>query len=284
MAVTLHPDIVFDTVPGYRPLALDLYLGDGLGDAPEAVCVYLHGGGWRRGSRRDGPGHMNGPGRHFFHHMAGRGLAVAACDYRLSGEARYPAQLDDVVAACRFVQDGLGEAGLSGLPLTMWGLSAGAHLAALTALSSPVADSIGAVTCWSAPSDLAAQQDDVEAVGGEVDRGPTSREALLLGGLVDELPELAREASPVHHARAASTRFQLVHGTADVNVPIAQSERFAAALDAAGSTVDLVRVGGADHFYTTIDRDRLARLVDDSVDFLLGAARATASMAEGAVP
>lgn len=273
MTAQLHSDIVVGQTPGFRSLAADLYLGR----APEAVCVYLHGGGWRRGTRRDGPGHMNGPGREHLFRMAERGLAVVASDYRLSGEATFPAQLDDVVAACDFVRDGLDEFGLAGLPLTLWGASAGAQLAALAALASPVADRVAAVACWSAPSDLVGLQADLEAIGGEVDHGPGSREALLLGGVVTQVPELAAAASPARRTAAVPASFQLVHGTADVHVPFAQSERFVAALHDASTEATLVAVEGADHFYTTIDRAALADVVDESADFLLAAATTPSS-------
>ena len=92
-------DVVYSVATGYRPLSLDLYVGDT--DAT-AICVFLHGGGWRIGSRREGPGPVTADSGRFFHQMADRGLTVASVDYRLSGEAHYPAQLDDVTAAAIF--------------------------------------------------------------------------------------------------------------------------------------------------------------------------------------
>ena len=69
--------------------------------------------------------------------------------------------------------------------------------------------------------------------------------------------------------RATAAAFQLVHGTADQNVAVAQSERFARALGDAGVDVVTALVDGANHFYSTIDADRLAELVDASIEFLL---------------
>lgn len=213
--------------------------------------------------------------------MAERGLVVASCDYRLSGEARFPAQVQDVMAACEFVRNELPE--FAGLPLTLWGMSAGAHLVAMTALASPVAQHIVATTGWATPSDIGLLQDDRAASGLPVDRSNDSREALLLGGVVDELPELARQASPnqaaaglggLHDAVGPSkpaARMQLLHGTADVNIPMKQSERFAETLHDAGVEVDFVVVEGCDHFFSDIDRSLLLLLVEGSIDFLLGA-------------
>ena len=95
---------------------------------------------------------------------------------------------------------------------------------------------------------------------------------MLLGVPVGEAGEAVRAASPVASVRSTSPPFQLVHGTADVHVPVAQSERFAAALGDAGVPVELVLVEGADHFYSTIEPERLAELVDRSTDFLIDCA------------
>ena len=263
--VTHHAEIVFSTVPGYRPLTLDLYVGD----APRALCVYLHGGGWRVGSRHQGPGPVGPDSRRFFDRMAERGLAVASIDYRLSGEAVYPAQLDDVVAACLFVTDSGDAFGVHGLPLVLWGVSAGAHLAGLCALATDVGDTIVAVSSWSAPSDLSALADDIEAIGGVGERDMDARESQLLGSPVGRSVDLARAASPIAHARATRTAFQLVHGTADTDIPIVQTQRYARALAEAGAPVATVTVDGANHFYATIPAARLIDLVDGSIDFLL---------------
>ena len=136
MDVHHRADVVYAALPGYRPLALDSYVAD----APQALCVFLHGGGWRLGSRRDGPGPVGPDSQRFFHRMAERGLAVAAVDYRLSGEATHPAQVDDVAAACEFLAGPGGDLDVGELPLTLWGVSAGAHLAGLVTLASPLGD------------------------------------------------------------------------------------------------------------------------------------------------
>lgn len=264
MTVTVHREVVYAVVPGFRPLALDLYVGA----RPTAVCVWLHGGGWRLGSRRNGPGPAGTGARHL-ERMAARGLAVASAEYRLSGEARFPAQLDDVVAACSFLLGATPDLGVSDLPLTLWGTSAGGHLASLCALASPVAERITAVASWSAPVDLGAMADDVDAIGEQGDPGAGSREALLLGAPPHEVPDLAQHASPLAQVRPTATRFLLVHGTADRNVPIAQTKRFAAALSDAGVSTRTLLVEGADHFYGGISDEALAGAVDHTTDFLL---------------
>ena len=103
------PDVVYCSVPGYRPLELDLYLPRE--DGPVPVIVHVHGGGWRRGSRRHP---LPVLGADFYDRLAAQGFAVAAIDYRLSGEARFPAALDDVRAAIGWVREhaaGVGHIG-----------------------------------------------------------------------------------------------------------------------------------------------------------------------------
>jgi acetyl esterase/lipase len=104
--VTVHRDVVYSRPPGYRPVALDLYVP---AVPAEALCLYLHGGGWRLGSRSDGPGAARSWSPSFFARVAAMGLAVASLDYRLSGEAVFPAQLEDVSAAvCWYTPADLG--------------------------------------------------------------------------------------------------------------------------------------------------------------------------------
>jgi acetyl esterase/lipase len=219
---------------GYRPLLLDLYLPRA--DAAPVV-LFLHGGGWQRGTRRDFGHEFEGWRQSPFERIAEAGFAVASADYRLSGEARYPAQLRDVRAAIGWLRDHGDEHGFDGSRIVAWGESAGAHLAALAALTGP---GIAAVVGWYGVYDLAAMPGPAE---------PSSREARLLGSAPADALAPAAEASPVSHVHADAPPFQLWHGTADRSVPFEQSERMAGALRAAGVPVELVPVEGADHIW-----------------------------------
>jgi acetyl esterase/lipase len=240
------PDVVYGEVPGYRPLELDLYLP--LDGGPAPVIVHVHGGGWRRGSRRHP---LPALGADFYDRLAARSFAVAAIDYRLSGEARFPAPLDDVRAAIGWVRDNAGLYRLDDNRVFLWGDSAGGHLALLAALTGAgVPDrQVQGVVAWFPVTDLAGLVPDVAAAGGVPDPGPGSREALLLGAPAASVPELARQASPVAHASAAAPPVLLMHGAADDLVPSAQSIRLAGVLRAAGAAVELELVPGATHFW-----------------------------------
>jgi len=257
-AVRRVPDVVYGEVPGYRPLELDLYLPPG--DGPHPVIVHVHGGGWRRGSRRHP---LPALGADFYDRLAAQGFAVAAIDYRLSGEARFPALLDDVRTAIGWVRDNAGSYRLDHGRVFLWGDSAGGHLALLAALTGAAACG---VVAWFPVTDLARLPDDVTDAGGTPDRGPASREALLLGAPASEVPELARQASPVAHASAAAPPVLLMHGAADDMVPPAQSIRLAEALKAAAATVRLELVPGATHFWK--GAGDLPAIVRSSVEFI----------------
>jgi len=261
--VSVRRDVVHTRLEGYRPLSLDLYLPD---DGARAVCVYVHGGGWRMGSRRAGPGPLSPTSGRLFARMASRGLAVAAVDYRLSGEARYPAPPDDVRAGCRWLLDDEASP-VRELPLVLFGVSAGGQMAALCGLDASLP--VQAVALWYPATDLLGLPDDIEAVGGTPDRGPTSREALMLGAPAAQVPEVAREASPVTRVRSDAPPFLLVHGDADVLVPAQQSRRLRDALLATGARATLELVAGYDHMFTGMPDAELEAVLDRTTTFLL---------------
>lgn len=252
------PDLVYGEVPGFRPLELDLYLpGDG---GPAPVIVHVHGGGWRRGSRRHT---LPALGPDFYQRLAGQGFAVAAVDYRLSGEARYPGAVEDVRTAVGWARDNAASYGLDASRVFAWGDSAGGHLALMAALTGA---KVQAVVAWFPVTDLAGLLADVAAAGGTPDLGPDSREALFLGAPAASVPDLAREASPVTYARAGAPPVLLMHGAADDIVPAAQSVRLAEALTSGGAEVELELVPGATHFWH--GADDVAAIVRRSVAFL----------------
>ena len=155
---------------------------------------------------------------------------MASLDYRLSGEARFPAPLEDVAAGLGWLRTHAEHLGIDPTRIVLWGESAGGHLAALLGLTDP---GVRAVVDWYGPADLTTVAADAAAGGiSAVDPGaPDSREALLLGVAPSSDPERARAASPVTHVHADAPPFLLLHGTADRLVPTRQSERLGAALD-----------------------------------------------------
>src|SRR4051795_11319238 len=97
------------------PLLLDLHLPARPVLAPPVV-VWLHGGGWRKGDRSFAPD--------LDRYFARRGYAMANVEYRLSGQALFPAQLEDVRDAIRWLRENAERLGLDGSALALWGSSA----------------------------------------------------------------------------------------------------------------------------------------------------------------
>jgi acetyl esterase/lipase len=265
-AVAVYRDVVFSRPTGFRPISLDLYVPA----APTStLCLYLHGGGWRVGSRSDGPGISKTWSPSFFEQVAAAGLAIASVDYRLSAEAHYPAQQDDVSQAARFLTERAADFGLAVTRTVAWGVSAGGHLAAMHALTAdPPAD---AAVCWYSPTDLELLSNDVADAGGDAVRGPEARESQLLGVALDERPDLVSAASPVSKVTAKAPPFLFFHGTSDTQVPPRQSSRLADAILAAGGHATIELIDGATHMFPELDSEQLRSVIDRSVEFLLQA-------------
>jgi acetyl esterase/lipase len=236
--VQVEKAVVYAEREGFRALELDVYRPDASPEGPRPLLVYVHGGGWRVSHRSRPPRETRDWARGFFERLTDRGFVVAAPDYRLSGEARFPAQIDDLVEALRWLHEHAGELGVVPGRTYVWGASAGGLLGALAAL---VADAppVAGVVCWYPVTDLHALDHAAD----------DTFEAHLLGGPIGQHLDLARAASPVTHVRRDAPPFLLQHGEDDTWVPHDQSVRLAEALRAAGAPVELESVPGADHFF-----------------------------------
>jgi acetyl esterase/lipase len=185
------------------------------------------------------------------------GFAIASVDYRLSPQARFPAQIHDIKAAIRFLRARAGELKVDASRIAIIGSSAGGHLAALTGVTNGHAELEGRV------GDHLDQSSRVDAIvsfygasnlqsilGQSTEFGLGVRVPalkLLLGELPEQVPALAKLASPVAHLDAKDRPLLLIHGDADPQMPPAQSEEFRDACEKTGVTVQLVILPGARH-------------------------------------
>ncbi|MCE2862652.1 MAG: sulfatase-like hydrolase/transferase [Opitutaceae bacterium] len=219
---------------------LDLYLPEKAPATPLPLVVWVHGGGWSKGSKENPP----------LAWLAAEGYAVASINYRLSWLARWPAQIDDVRAALRWLRVHAAKHGLDPDRIAVAGGSAGAHLAAFAGTQPPpageaVSSRVRAVIDLYGPSDLPSMPANrPDRPGEDIARTNGAR---LLGGPVPDRLELAREASPLRHVSAGDPPFLILHGDRDPLVPLNQSERLHAALRAAGVSSELVVLPGAGH-------------------------------------
>jgi acetyl esterase/lipase len=253
MRFVLFSGLTFAEIPGFRPLLLDLHVPDEA-RLPVPVVIWIHGGGWRSGDRRYLPSTL-APGS-VFTALTGAGLACATVDYRLSREAGWPAQRDDVAAAIGFLRARAGEYGLDMTRLGTWGESAGGQLALLAALTSP---GVRAVVAWYPLTDFSLLP--AAAFGEEPDRR-------ALGRRLANYPDLLTEASPVTHVTSAAPPALLVHGDQDQLLPAVHSERYHEALTAAGVESACRIVPGAGHCFEGYAD--VPGLIGESVAFLAG--------------
>jgi len=240
--VASYYDLTYAVVPGFRPLVLDLHVPRTSGTFP--VLVWAHGGGWARGSRT--MGHVIDLVQH--------GYALAAVQYRLSGEAKFPAQLHDLKAAVRWLRASAPQFRLDADHIGVWGASAGGHLVSLLGLTANRPEFEGTVGEHTDPSsavqavidyfgvtDFFAMQRPAEGTpGGNPVTG-------LLGFPIADRPDEARQAMPLSHVRSDAPAFLIVHGDADPVVPPAQSDALHAALTRAGADSTSISLPGALH-------------------------------------
>ena len=223
---------------------LDL-ITPGAGTAPAPLIVWIHGGGWEGGSYHQNPARA----------MVGRGYAVASIGYRLSAQAKYPAQIEDCKAAIRWLRAHAVEYGIDPDRIGVWGASAGGHLAALLGTTAKekrfdVGDNLdrsSAVTCVIdsfGPSDFLHWGDPPWPASYDTSNTALAR---LLGGKIAEHEELARLASPVTFVDKDSVPFLIMHGDRDPIVPVQQSVVLDAALRKAGVESTLVIIPGGGH-------------------------------------
>lgn len=253
--------IVYKTVNG-KDLALDLYMPTPLGTAP-TLAVWVHGGAWMRGSKNETLS-KNG---NLVVSLLNEGVAVAAVNYRLSGEAIYPAAPNDINDAINFLVDNSDNLKLSAEHVIMMGRSAGGHLASLLTTSSnddvpflnakPRYRVIGMVDFFG-PSDFLALRGN----SGKVDHdAPDAAEAQFLGEspLVNEA--LAREASPTTYIDNKTPPFIIFHGLDDGVVPATQSELLSRRLDQFGVPNELFLAKGKRHGDPVFDTDEFVSKV-----------------------
>jgi acetyl esterase/lipase len=237
-------DIQYAQVDEQR-LLLDLYLPAGVTNPP--LLVWVHGGAWRGGSKKEMP----------LGALVKDGYAVASVDYRLSTVARFPAQVHDIKAAIRFLRAKETEYHYNARRIGILGSSAGGHLAALVGVTNGNKDlegdvgehrdrssDVSAIVDYYGPSNFMTILQQSTPHGLSV-RKPAFD--LLLGGQPEDKPDLAKLASPVYHVDSKDPPLLLIHGDQDLQVPINQSHELHGAYKRNGIQVQFEVVHGGAH-------------------------------------
>jgi acetyl esterase/lipase len=243
------PDIEYVRY-GERALKLNLLRPKGAGArGPHPLLVYIQGSAWRPQNI-----YNNIPQLADFAHQ---GYVVASVEYRHTLEARFPAQIQDVKAAIRFLRSNAGKYNLDPARVAVWGDSSGGHLAVMTGVSGGVTEFdtpdyaaesslVSAVVDFYGPSDLL----QMSKFPSKIDHDDVSSpESFLVGGPIQENKEKAAQANPITYLSPDKTLppFLIMHGDQDDQVPFNQSVLLYEALKEARQNVTFYKVKGGGH-------------------------------------
>ena len=240
--VLYQPDIEFGA-GGDVKLALDLARPERL-DKPVPCIVFIHGGGWRGGNRKvHVPQILD---------VAKRGYVAATIQYRLSDKAIFPAQVEDVKCAIRYLRANADKHKLDPNKIGAVGFSAGAHLSLLlgtmdkqdglegTGGYAEQSSKVNAVVAYFGPTDLAAEFPDKPLdVPDLIEK--------FLGGTAADKADAYKAASPITYVDKGDAPTLIYHGTKDALVPFAQATAMAEAMTNAGMPGRVELLIGANH-------------------------------------
>jgi acetyl esterase/lipase len=234
---------------------LDIYLPEG--EEPFPLVILVHGGGFGMGDKS----HMISKAGTDI--LLENGYAVANVNYRLSGEAKAPAQIHDLKTAVRWLRANARKYRLDPDRFGVWGASAGGTLAALLGTSCGVSDLEGvylgcseesscvqAVVDWFGPVDFCKMDDQFSGwPERQTHNAPDSPESLLIGAPIQSRPDLVKFLSPITYISSNVAPFLIQHGLEDNLVPVQQSQMlYQALLPVLGAgKVKLTLLQGASH-------------------------------------
>ncbi|MES2697720.1 MAG: alpha/beta hydrolase [Verrucomicrobiota bacterium] len=248
--VTAHRDLAYVAV-GHERQKLDLYL-PAEGSGPFPVIVWIHGGAWFAGDRKNCPPLREG--------FVARGYAVASLGYRLSSHEIFPAQIEDCKAALRWLRAHAKEYRLDAAHIGVWGASAGGHLVSLLGTTDGVREfevgahldqssRVQAVVDYYGPTDFRQMDKHAPASARQKHDDPESPESRLIGSPIQDAGSAApvRRANPITYLEKTDPPFLIVHGDADATVPHHQSVLLYEAAVAHKVAVHFITIRGGGH-------------------------------------
>jgi acetyl esterase/lipase len=235
-SAALQTEIEYGNVGGVS-LKLDAFTPDGTGPFPAVILV--HGGGWTAGDKSGGP--KKGYMVPMQEPLSRAGFAWFTINYRLAPAHQYPACIEDVETAIRWVKAHAAEYHVDPKRIALSGESAGGHLVALAAVRADESTRLAAIVPFYGRFDMV---EGLRPGAALIARGPA-----LFGRTIADDATLAvmREASPMFRVKPGLPPFLLVHGTADQSVPYQQSVELQQRLRAAGVSCDLLTIKDGVH-------------------------------------
>jgi acetyl esterase/lipase len=272
-SVELVRDVVYATAPTSTGETIELKMdaaflkqADG---KPMPAVIYIHGGGWRMGSKDVGLRPSIA--------MALGGYFACTIQYRLTDQETYPAAVHDCKAAIRFLRANAEDLGIDPNRIGVWGHSAGGHLSALLGTTGNTEVLQGQVGAPAVDPTITTAVQCVVDISGPTDLTKDLDEGMIsqwLGGPVNDRQDLAKQASPLTHVDANDPPVLIIHGTEDRLVNIDRHSRvFEKALKNAGVSVELLEVKGGGH---VINERRAYRKAAEFFDQHLGGKAANA--------
>ena len=246
--VTATFDIPYATLPGFRPLTLDLYTPRAQ-TVPAPMVVFVHGDSWNNGDSRTARAFSDFP--RALAALAAQGYVVASINYRFSAEAHFPAAVQDAKLAVRWLRAHAANYNIDTTRVAIWGEEAGGQVAGLVGTGCGVSslepegpradnttpsDCVQAVIDWHGISDLAGMIVDEN---GKPLPAPTSVGAYLGCEPASCEPGTVRSASPISYIGPNTPPFLIQHGS-HKTVPLAQSQKLFDALRLARTPVEYV--------------------------------------------
>lgn len=238
-----------------QELKLELVVPSGA-TAPAPLVIWVHGGGWKSGSRLPIPTYVES--------LCSQGYAVASLDYRLTTTALWPAQIQDCKTAVRWLRANAATYNLDPDRFAAWGSSAGAHLASMLGTAGGVSNirignaavdlegsgnagvssRVQAAVHWYGATDFLQMRFYPSTINHDLAGSDESR---LVGGAIQQRPELVATANPITYVTPDDPPFLVMHGGVDKTIPYNQSQLLVDALEAAGVPVNFIPVPTAGH-------------------------------------
>ncbi len=249
-------------VPYCNSQTLDIYVPNSTNTRPKPLAIYVHGGSLEVGLSSGDKSDLKPV---FLNALAAAGYVVASINYRLAPQYKYPAQIEDVKCAVRYLRSNAQTYGINGSEIFAFGDSSGGQLVSLAALTGSYAPfNIGPYS--NQPSGITAAAD----LFGETnltELGVASSNVQQIYGNESNLSL----ASPINFVSANSSPILIIQGVYDTNVPESQSVQFYDALHADGAQTQLILVQNAGHELVQVGSQSIspsvATIAEDMVGF-----------------
>lgn len=233
-------DITYCTMDG-NALKLDVYYPAQYSAEPWPAVIYVHGGAWQKGDKSEGTGFRAVAG------LQSSGFLVVSINYRLAPQYIFPAQIQDVKCAVRYLRAHAEQYHLDSEMIGVWGGSAGGHLSALLGTSDGTSGwDVGEYLDQSSRVQAVVDMFGPANLTVEFDTSNFQTAIAVFDAISQDDPKLAA-ASPVTYIDSGDPPFLILHGDQDLMVPLEQSQILYQKLQDVGVEAQLVVVHGAGH-------------------------------------